>query len=271
MTGPDREAGAPLIEIRDATVYRGETRVLDRFSLDIAQGEQVAILGPNGAGKTTLLKLVSRELYPAAAPGACVRILGRERWNVWELRSKIGIVSHDLQARYRPATTALDVVVSGFFSSVGVHGALRGRVTDEQRERAERVLAELGVGALAAKPFGSMSTGEQRRTLLARALVHDPHTLVLDEPTAGLDLAASFDYLARIRKLVDDGRSIVLVTHLLNELPPEIERVILLRAGRVLADGPKGEVVTEANLERTYGTAVTLTQVGGYYVALPRS
>src|SRR5690606_16717613 len=99
VTGPDREAGAPLIEIRAATVYRGETRVLDRFSLDIAQGEQVAILGPNGAGKTTLLKLVSRELYPAAAPGACVRILGRERWNVWELRSKIGIVSHDLQAR----------------------------------------------------------------------------------------------------------------------------------------------------------------------------
>jgi iron complex transport system ATP-binding protein len=267
--GNEPEARPPLIEIRNATVYRGTTRVLDRLDLTIAQGEQVAILGPNGAGKTTLLRLLTRELYPVARPDAAVRILGREDWNVWQLRSRIGLVSHDLQARYRPATTALDVVLSGFYSSVGVHGTLAARVTPEQRERARRALDEQGAGALADNPFGSLSTGEQRRTLLARALVHDPDTLILDEPTAGLDLAASFDYLARMRKLIAEGRSIVLVTHLLNEIPPEIGRTILLREGRILSDGSKRRVLTESLLARVYGTPVKLAEVEGYYFAWP--
>lgn len=265
----DRGPAPPLIEIANATVCRAATRVLERFSLVIEQGEQVAILGPNGAGKTTLVKLLSRELYPVAAADARLRLLGRERWNVWALRSRIGVVSHDLHASYRPATTALDVVLSGFFASVGVHGSLAARVTQEQRERARRALAAAGVGRHAATPFGSMSTGEQRRTLLARALVHDPDTLILDEPTAGLDLAGTFAYLARIRDLVAEGRSIVLVTHLLHEIPPEIERVVLLRGGRVLADGPKREVLTAELLERAYGTPVRVAEIEGYWVAWP--
>ncbi|HEX7063341.1 MAG TPA: ATP-binding cassette domain-containing protein [Woeseiaceae bacterium] len=265
----DRDRAAPLIEIANATVCRGAARVLERFSLVVEQGEQVAILGPNGAGKTTLLKLLSRELYPVAAADATLRLLGRERWNVWELRSRIGLVSHDLHASYRPAATALEVVLSGFFASVGVHGALAARVTAEQRQRARRALADAGVGDHAATPFGALSTGEQRRTLLARALVHDPYTLILDEPTAGLDLAGTFDYLARIRDLVAAGRSIVLVTHLLHEIPPEIERVVLLREGRILADGRKRDVLTAELLERAYGTPVRVAEIEGYYVAWP--
>lgn len=259
----------PLIEIHEATVYRGRTRVFDGFNLKIGRREQVAILGPNGAGKTTLLKLLNRELYPVVAENAWVRILGRSDWNVWELRSHIGIVSHDLQASYRGTTTALDVVLSGFLSSIGVHGILRDRITNRQRGQARATLERLGVGDLSDTPFRAMSTGQQRRCLLARALVHDPDTLILDEPTAGLDLAASFDYLDRIGALVAGGRSIVLVTHMLNEIPPEIERVILLRAGRILADGPKEQVLTAANLEETYGTPVRLARVDGYYVAYP--
>lgn len=259
----------PLIEIRNATIWRGDTRVYRDFSLSIDQHEHVAILGPNGCGKTTLLKTLTRELYPVAATGSSVRILGRENWNVWELRSRIGIVSHDLQARYRPTTTGLDVVLSGFLSSVGIHGALRSRISAGQRQRTGRILAALGIESLADTPLAKMSTGQQRRCLLARALVHEPDTLVLDEPTAGLDLAASFDYLARIRQLVAQGTTIVLVTHLLNEIPPEIERVILLNAGRIVADGAKAKVLTAANLERTYGVAVRLARVDGYYLAYP--
>lgn len=260
---------APLIEIRDATVWRGDTRVYHDFSLTIGQREHVAVLGPNGCGKTTLLKLINRELYPVAADGSVVRILGRTRWNVWELRSRIGIVSHDLQARYREATTALNVVVSGFLSSVGIHGLLRARVSAAQRRTARRIMAELDIESLADTRFGGMSTGQQRRCLLARALVHDPDTLVLDEPTAGLDLTASFDYLARIRQLAARGKTIVLVTHLLNEIPPEVERVILIRRGRIVADGPKDRVLTVENLERTYDTPVRLAKVDEYYLAYP--
>lgn len=258
-----------LIDIHNATFYRGDTRVFDGLNLAIAQHEQVAILGPNGAGKTTLLKAINREIYPMVATDSRVRILGRSSWNVWELRAQIGIVSDDLQSRYNRRTTGLDVVLSGFFSSVGSHGSLAAKVTRAQRERSLAVLHDLGVERFADSPLGRMSTGQQRRCLLARALVHEPATLIFDEPTAGLDLAASFDYLARVRRLIAAGRSIVLVTHHLNEIPPDIERIILLREGRIVADGTKQEVLTVANLEATYQVPMRLKTVDGYYLAYP--
>ena len=262
---------AALIDIRNATIYRGSTRVFDNFNLTINQHEQVAILGPNGSGKTTLLKVINRELYPVLKDDSWVHILGRSRWNVWELRSRIGVVSHDLQTGYRSSISGLDVVLSGYLSSVGIHGILAGRISETQKQSAREVMTDLGVESLADIPLRNMSTGQQRRCLLGRALVHDPDTLILDEPTAGLDLSASFDYLARIRKLVSDGKNIVLVTHLLNEIPPDIERIVLLREGRIVADGPKDEVLTEDNLMTTYGTPIKVARVDGYYLAYPPS
>lgn len=259
----------PLIDIRNATIFRGSTKVFDDLTLTIGQHEPAIILGPNGSGKTTLLKVITRELYPVSRRGSWVRILGRETWNVWELRSHIGVVSHDLQAHYRPTTTGLHVVLSGYLSSIGIHGTLAARISEPQRARAREVMTELGVEALENTELGKMSTGQQRRCLLARALVHDPDTLILDEPTAGLDLAASFDYLTRIRRLASAGRNIVLVTHLLNEIPPDIDRVILLREGVIVADGDKHSVLTENYLRQAYDTEVRVARVDGYYLAYP--
>lgn len=259
----------PLIDIRNATIYRGDTKVFEDLTLCIGQHEPAVILGPNGSGKTTLLKVIMRELYPARRDDSHVRILGRETWNVWELRSHIGVVSHDLQTRYRPTTTGLGVVLSGYLSSVGIHGSLAARITPDHTQHAKEVMAELGVGSLEDTELRRMSTGQQRRCLLARALVHDPHTLILDEPTAGLDISASFDYMSRIRQLAADGRNIVLVTHLLNEIPPDIDRVILLKNGAVVADGKKSTVLTEENLGNAYDTDIKVTKVDGYYLASP--
>ena len=258
-----------LIEIRDATIWRGTTKVFDKLSLTIEQHERVAILGPNGSGKTTLLKTINRELYPVANDNTRVRILGRNRWNVWELRSRIGVVSHDLHHRYRPSTTALEVVLSGYLSSIGVHGLLARRINDSQIATARAVLNELGMDTFADTPLKSMSTGQQRRCLLGRALVHEPDTLIFDEPTAGLDLAASFDYLSRVRALARAGRSIVIVTHHLNEIPPEVERVILLEEGRIVADGLKADVIRADLLSRVYGAAIRIVEADGYYLAYP--
>lgn len=260
---------APLIDIRNATIYRGNTRVFEGLNLSIDQHEQAAVLGPNGSGKTTLLKVINREIYPVRRDDSWVRILGRETWNVWELRSHIGIVSNELQMRYRNTTTGMDVVLSGYLSSVGIQGLLSRQLTNEQKRHAAKVMQELGIESLAETRLRNMSTGQQRRCLLARALVHSPDTLILDEPTAGLDLAASFDYLARIRRQIAGGKSIVLVTHLLNEIPPDIQRLILLREGRIVADGPKEEILTEDNLEKTYDTRVRIAKVDGYYLAYP--
>jgi iron complex transport system ATP-binding protein len=259
----------PLIDIQNAVVWRGTTKVFDGLTLCIGQHEPTAILGPNGSGKTTLLKLITRELYPATGNDTAVRVLGRESWNVWELRAHIGVVSHDLQAHYRPATSGFDVVLSGFLSSVGVHGGLAQRITTAQRRSAADAMAALGIDDLRDTPLRHMSTGQQRRCLLARALVHDPASLILDEPTAGLDLEASFDYLRRIRTLAADGRNIVLVTHMLNEIPPEIGRIIMLRDGRVVVDGPKDSVMTADNLKKAFDTDLQLTVAGGYYFAYP--
>lgn len=260
---------SPLVEIQNATIWRGSTCVFEHLDLRIEQHERVAIVGPNGSGKTTLLKAINRELYPVVRANTVFRILGRDNWNVWELRKHIGIVSQDLQQRYTPTTTALEVVVSGFYSSIGVHGVLADRVNQEQLDAARATLAGLGIESLAATPLRSMSTGQQRRCILARALVHAPHTLILDEPTAGLDFAASFDYLQRIRELSAAGRNIIVVTHHLNEIPPEIDRIILLQNGQVAADGHKDEVLTEERLSEVYETPIRVTKIDGYFLAYP--
>ena len=260
---------SPLIEIKNATIWRGTTCVFEHLDLEIAQHERVAILGPNGSGKTTLLKTINRELYPVVATGSWVKILGRDHWNVWELRKHIGIVSHDLHHRYTPTTTALEVVVSGFYSSIGVHGTLASRVNREQIARADDTLQMLGITELRSTPLKLMSTGQQRRCLLGRALVHRPDTLILDEPTSGLDFAASFDYLGRIRELSGTGHNIVIVTHHLNEIPPEVERVIVLQRGKIVADGDKATVLTAEVLSAAYETPIRVAELDGYFLAYP--
>ena len=188
---------------------------------------------------------------------------------MWELRKHIGVVSQDLQQRYTPDTLAIEVVVSGFFASIGVHGTLAGQVTATQTAAAEATMQELGLTTLRNTPLAKMSTGQQRRCLLARAMVHRPNTLILDEPTAGLDFAASFDYLERLRKLAHEGCNIVIVTHHLNEIPPEVDRVVLLQNGQVVADGPKRAVLNAELLSQVYQAPIRVAEIDGYYLAYP--
>lgn len=263
------QADVALVEFHNATIWRGHTRVFENLNLTIAQQEQVAILGPNGCGKTTLLKAINRELYPVARNDSWIRILGRDRWDIWELRRRIGIVSHDLHMRYTPTTTALEVVLSGFQSSIGIHGLLANRVQPEHVAQSSATLAAQGLAELRDVPLAAMSTGQQRRCLLARALVHHPETLILDEPTAGLDLAASFEYLRQIRRLSEEGQNVVIATHHLNEIPLEIDRVILLKAGTVVADGSKAEVLTADRLSELYETPIRVANKDGYFLAYP--
>ena len=268
-TIPDIMNDPLLIDIHNATIWRGATRVFENLTLSIAQHERVAILGPNGSGKTTLLKTINRELYPVVAKDSWVRILGRDHWNVWDLRKHIGVVSHDLHKCYTPATTALEVVVSGFYSSIGVHGVIASRVSDDQVKKASATLDKLGISSLRSVPLQSMSTGQQRRCLLGRALVHEPQTLILDEPTVGLDFTASFDYLGRIRELSKTGHNIVLVTHHLSEIPTEVDRVIVLKDGAVVADGDKVSVLTSELLSSVYETQIRVAELDGHFLAYP--
>ena len=256
-----------LIEIKNATVYRGSHRVFDNFSLDLEQGVNTAILGPNGAGKSTLLKILARELYPVERDDSYVRIFGQDRWDVWELRAHFGIVSHDLQQQYVGNARGLHVILSGYYSSIDT--AWHHQFSAEDTTRAHGILEMLDVKELERRMFGEMSTGQQRRLLLGRALINNPDTLILDEPTSGLDLKACFQYLAIIRRLMQAGKTIILVTHHIHEIPPEISRVVLLKDGAVVSSGAKLEILTEKNLTGLFDTPIKLVEANGFYQAIP--
>jgi len=253
----------PLIELRNVTVMRGENIALRDFSLTIGAGEHVAILGPNGCGKSTLIKTITRECYPLARAGSSVEILGRSLWNVVDLRGMLGIVSNDLMTQCTREITGFDVVLSGFFSSIGIWP--NHHVTDRMRGKASEVLAFLDAMHLAEKPVDEMSSGEGRRMLIGRALVHGPSALLLDEPSTSLDLFAQHELRETVRKLARSGIGILLVTHHLSDIVPEIDRVILMRDGRIAADGPKEETLTAAALKNLFGVEVELARRDGYY------
>jgi iron complex transport system ATP-binding protein len=259
----------PLIDIHDATIWRGQTRVFDRFSLTIEQHRSVAILGPNGSGKTTLLQTITRDVYPVARQGSWIRVLGRDRWDVWELRSQIGIVSQDLHDRIPPSTRVCQVVASGFDAGLVPMRPGFPSLSNAVQDRVSGILRGLGLEKLGERRFGTLSSGEQRRCVLGRALVHRPRTLILDEPTAGLDLAAAFDYQARIAEFTGGNASVVLVTHHVNEIPPEVQRIVMLGKGRVVADGTPEEVLTGPRLSDVYGTGIEVAVVEGRRLAYP--
>lgn len=269
MTEPAGSArDAPLIDIHRATVYREGRRVFDDLSLTIAQGESAVLLGPNGSGKTTLLQLLTRKLYPVVREGSWVRLLGRERLSVWDLYRHIGFVSHELQHAFVRAMSAREAVLSAFTASVGLQG-LRHDLTDTHRVAADALLARFGVADLAQTRFDRLSTGQQRRVLLARALVHDPQALILDEPASGLDLGAAYRFVGLLREQLRAGRTVVLATHHVGEIPPEIRRVVLMKDCRILADGLPGEVLTSARLSELYGTAIRVVEQDGFVLPMP--
>lgn len=236
---------------------------MDDVSLQIGAGEHVCILGPNGCGKSTLIKSITRECYPLALEGSSISILGKERWNIFELRSLLGIVSPDLLASCTTDATGLDVALSGFFSSTRIYP--HHHPEPAHLARAKETLARLGIAHLAERAVAHMSSGEAKRTLIARALVHEPKTLLFDEPSNALDIAAQMQLRDTMRQLAHSGIGILLVTHHVSEIIPEIERVVLLREGRILADGPKAEVLAEKHLSELFGVALRLGQVDGFF------
>jgi iron complex transport system ATP-binding protein len=254
----------PLIDFHNITVQRGERIVLDGLSLSIAQGEHAAILGPNGSGKSTLIKLISRELYPRQKyEDWHLRILGRDRWNLFDLRNHLGLISNDWMQMCTRDYSGYEIVLSGFFGSVGIWP--NHEVTAEMERKAHEVMELLEIAHLADRNTIEMSSGEAKRILIGRALVHDPQALILDEPTNSLDLHAALGLREILRKLARNGISLLMVTHHLPDIVPEIERVVTICEGRVEFDAPKGEALTAERLGRLFNVPVEVVERGGYY------
>jgi len=265
-------SGEAALELDDATVIKNGTTALDGVTLAIRVGEHTAVVGPNGAGKSTLVNLLTHEDRARARPDgvAAVRVFGKSRWNVFDLRSRLGIVSADLHHRLVVGNsagriTATEAVLSGFFAA---HGFVRhAEVTPPMRQRVADALGRMGVAHLEDARLNEMSTGEVRRVMIARALVTEPRALVLDEPTTGLDLVARQRFLEDVRRIARQGTTIVLITHRVEEIIPEISRVVFLRRGRVAAAGAKESTLTAANLSAVFEAPIALQEEGGYFYA----
>ena len=257
---------ASFLELEHVNVARGDAMVLHDVILRVEAGEQIAILGPNGCGKSTLIKTMTCELYPVVLEGTRVSIFGRERWDLTELKKRLGVVSPELPGRQTLRTTGRDAVLTGFFSSSTLWPNLV--VTEAMRARAEEVLELVGAVGISEKLVGEMSAGEQRRVMIGRALVGSgADMLLLDEPSNALDLAAQQGLRSMLRRLAQNGTGMLMITHHIADILPEIGRVILMRDGRIVADGAKEKLLTAEVLGELFGVRVEVTERDGFFYA----
>lgn len=242
-----------FLELEKVNVWRGEeadVAALRDLSLSFRIGESVAVLGPNGSGKSTLLKLLTGSVRSEVREGSDCRLFGEQHWSIDELRHRIGVVMPEEVARFEAHEVAFDVVLSAFR---GAYGRTRDmRFSRKERVAASRAVDRMGIAGLIDRDFGALSSGERRRFLIARALAHDPEVLVLDEPSTALDFAAAAELSLTLRELIGSGHTLVLVTHDPGEIPPEIGRVVMLKGGKVFADGVKRQLLRSESLSELY-------------------
>lgn len=260
---------SPLLDVSHASVIRGATLALCDITFSLTTGEHTVILGPNGAGKSSLIRLLTLVDRPVTGrtPAPSVRWFGREHWVVADLHRRLGIVSGELDAGFalwsrRGRVTGLEAVTAGLLVSHAIfdHHAVSEAMWDAGRA----ALARVDAASLGETLLGEMSAGQRRRVLIARALVTRPDALLLDEPTTGLDLASRHHFMETVRGLARSGTTIVLVTHHVEEIFPEVRRVLLLSGGRLQADGPPAETLTGPQLAALFGVPLTVVEQGGY-------
>jgi iron complex transport system ATP-binding protein len=252
-----------LIEFDNVSIQRENTMALRNVSFSIGVGEHIAILGPNGCGKSTLIKAITRECYPRFPLESRVRLWGDEIWTLFDLRAKLGIVTNDLVAYCTQPYPIRETVLSAFFGSVGIWP--NHHVTPLMEARASEVIDFFEIGHLQDRLMTEVSSGEARRAVFARALAHNPKALLLDEPSNSLDVRAQLEVREAVRKLAASGVSVIVVTHYLPDIIPEITRIISLKQGRIYFDGAKEELLTSERMQELFEVPVQVEQAGGYY------
>ncbi len=260
-------SATPYFEAIAVEAWLGSRPVFKDLTLTLQLGEPTVLLGPNGAGKSALIQLISRSLYPVVKPGSALRLFGNSTVKLWDLRQRIGFVSSALEASYITSVCAEDVVLSGVFGSIGL--GLPQQPTGQQRDQALQQLEQLGLSHLQRRPFGECSDGQRRRLLLGRALIHHPEVLVLDEPINGLDFKSKHELLATLRQLSHQGTTVLLVTHQLDAVIPEIKHAVLIKEGTIVGDGPVAELLTSESLSACFDTPMAVLEQGGWRQAVP--
>ena len=253
----------PLFEIRDAVVMRGGNTILHVENFVLSEGEHIALLGPNGAGKSTFIQLLTREVMPLFRDRPPVKFRGNERPMLTDIKSCVGVVSATMHDQVRVHLPVLDIVCGGIYGTLGM--PKRKEATQADRMKAHEALDKLGIASLAHRDVMTLSTGQVRRVLVARELVHDPEVLVFDEPCTGLDPEGMYYVRDAMRRLAQDGCAVVLVTHYPEDIIPAINRVLLIKDALVIADGPKDELLTTTRMTDLFGAPLAVECNDGWY------
>lgn len=259
-----------IINFENIYVNYGMTTILKNINLKINSDENWAVLGPNGSGKSTLIKLFSHDIYPNTEYNFKKEIFNKDRWNIFELRKKLGIVTNDLHNRflYQGANaTSIDVVLSGYEGSIGVFS--HHKFSAEQYKEAEDVLKYLDLLEIKDKKVGHMSTGQLRRCVIGRSLIHSPQAFVLDEPTTGLDIKSKQSFLNLVQKLAKKI-PIILITHDITEIFSEITHVALMYDGMIYKQGEKDDILTSENLSKVFGLELELKKENNRFFVIPK-
>ena len=252
-----------LLRLHDAKVKMDGRVILDVDDFVINQGERIVVLGPNGSGKSTLVKLRTKEIEPVWRETPPVLFMGQPDPSEETLIETVGLVSTDVQERMMVHRTVFDIVLGGFFGSVGVPFHIGA--SDEQVEQARKAIREIGIPSLSERDMLTLSTGQARRALIARALINGPALLIFDEPTSGLDPEGAWNMRQSLSALAKAGHTILVITHNVSDIMPEFDRVVMLQDAHIVADGPKEEVLTTQKLRHLFGVPITLVETDGRY------
>jgi len=253
------------VELRNVSVVKDGNRILDSIDLDIGQSENVALIGGNGSGKTTLIKVIGGSLNPYydEVNPPTVRIFGESNWNVFDLRKMIGVVSMDIQSGFCKDTTVFEAIASGYFGSMDI---FRNMVlTEDMREQVWRTAMTMGVEDLLGRQVENLSLGEMRRTLISRALIMRPKALLLDEPMTGLDIVMKSKFRGMFDILMENLVSMIMVTHELEDIPQRIDRIVMVKDGRIFRDGCKKDLLTSDVVSDLYGKDIDVSLHNGVY------
>ena len=256
---------AAVVDLAGVSIVRNGSTLISDITWEVDEADRWVVIGPNGAGKTTLLQVISAQIHPSSGvAGVLGEVLGVV--DVFELRPRIGLTSAALAERIPRGERVHDVVVS---ASYAVLGRWREQYDELDHERADELLAQLRIDALAERTFGTLSEGERKRVQIARALMTDPELLLLDEPAAGLDLAGRETLVNTLGELAQDhyAPASVLVTHHVEEIPTGITHAMLLKDGRIVAAGPLHDTLTSENLTKTFDVELSLTEADGRWTA----
>ena len=253
--------------LRNIDVYLDERLILSNINIDLNYGENTLILGPNGSGKSTLLNLLNRSIYPKVEDNSSFKLFNKENINIWDLRKKIGFLLKEMEQRVNNGVTLYDVIISGFS---GIFNSRYDKLLSEkEKTKVYNLINEWDLNDIAHNNFKSLSDGQKRRALLARALVYEPIILVLDEPFCNLDIKSNFILTRNLNKLIDKSVNIIYVTHNLESILPKTNRVILIKEGEILKEGSPHKLINSKILSDLFNISINVIEQEGYWRMIP--